>query len=292
MKKILLLLFISPLMLVAQDFIPILQEGNQWSIKDNTDFNSGYYFQFTVSDSEIVNGIEYKKLFSNGEETSCRLREENGKIFRLNQNLSEALVIDFSLEVNDQFLFDTTYNLCHSEYIFSVDRLQVISTSIEIIAGIQRKVLNMQGYNNEYPITNVTQQWIEGIGSTRAFFPDYYGTANGAEDNYLNCFTHHEVTTFFNDATTCGVELNVSNFSIEEITLYPNPVTSTSILKLPNDGNVYIVKFYDLLGKLIKEEIVTKDWVNMDFINYKSGLYFYQVYSKNQILKTAQFLVK
>lgn len=278
--------------MVAQDFIPILQEGNQWSVKDNTDFSSPFYYQITVSDSEIINGIEYKKLFNNGEESSCRLREENGKIFRLNQNQSEALVIDFSLEVDDLFVYDRTFNLCPSEYITNVDLLKVISTEIVTIAGTERKVLNMQGYiNNTTPYPNVTEQWIEGIGSTRSFLPDNYGTANGAELRYLNCFTQNGVTTFFNDATTCEEELGISTFSKEEITLYPNPLTSNSILKLPKDGNVYIVKIYDLLGKLVKEEIATKGWVNMGDTAYKSGLYFYQVYSKNQLLKTAQFLV-
>jgi len=292
MKILFLLLFIFTINLEAQDYISMLKTENNWSVEDNNDFGSPYYFQFTVSGSEIINGVEYLKLFNKGEETACRLREDDGKVFRLNLDQTESLVIDFTLEMGDQFILERTNNPCPREYINYIDRFQVVNIDYEYIASEQRKVLTMQAYVNDQIYENLIEKWIEGIGSTRSFIPDNHGLVNGAEARYLNCFTQNGETTFFNDASFCGEELNISDFFIKKIILYPNPITSTSILKLPENELVYTIKVYNILGRLIKEETTANHIVKITNINYNSGLYFYQVYSNSKLLRTSQFLIK
>jgi len=88
-----------------------------------------------------------------------------------------------------------------------------------------------------------------------------------------------------------GVEISENTQSEINLTLFPNPVNDAlyffSQSYIP-DLSITITNFQ---GKLI--EIVSKNDINagqIDFTGKPTGLYFYTITSKNQIIKTGKFI--
>ncbi|RLD27253.1 MAG: hypothetical protein DRI70_04695, partial [Bacteroidetes bacterium] len=165
--------------------------------------------------------------------------------------------------------------------------LTVKSVEFVELAGVNRKVITFDqyGYAGNF-------QWIEGIGNITGF--DFMWEAIDITDGYLLvCFETNGTSYFFNNATSCdNTTLSIDDHSQDQIILYPNPVTSISILQFPSEGIIDLLKIYDVSGKLVKEEKVNKDYVLIDAMQYRSGLYFYQVFSVNKLLKTGKFIIR
>jgi len=84
----------------------------------------------------------------------------------------------------------------------------------------------------------------------------------------------------------------VDDFPIADIVLYPNPVIGTSVLQFSAEGILDLVNIYDVSGKRIRSLPVVSDYVLINAMDYRSGIYFYQVYSEEKLLKTERFIVK
>ena len=153
---------------------------------------------------------------------------------------------------------------------------------------MDRKVIELK---DDPAFPYFTEYWVEGIGSLKGFDP--HSEFIDAGQTSLACFTTNDITYFFNGATACdNTALNINDFSSEEIILYPNPVTSISTLQLPLDLSVDLIRVYDINGRLIKEESISNDYFSIKMMDFRSGLYFYQVFSRSKHLKTEQFIVK
>ncbi|HAT65628.1 MAG TPA: hypothetical protein DCS66_13695, partial [Flavobacteriaceae bacterium] len=211
----------------------------------------------------------------------CRFREEDGKVYSQQDGISDELVIiDFTLEVGDTYTFDLEgiWNPCYATSDPYLEEMTVVSKTIEFIAGMNRIVIEF----------DEGELWIEGIGSTRAFVPGGQGVDSGA---LLSCFTKNGNTYFFNDFTEC-IYLDIESYIENQIIIYPNPVTKTSILQFPEESEIDTIKIFDVSCRLVTEEIILKDYYTIDAMQYSSGLYFYQVLSEGNVLKTDRFIIK
>jgi hypothetical protein len=259
----------------AQPYISMLEEGNAWSVAYFDVYQTTTYKQFNLGENILINGIEYKTLLENWSPLNCFVREENEKVFILHSSGEEKVLLDFNLIVGDIFV---------PEYISCIPgpylELEVISVYTDFIAGEDRKVIELEDDFN-------SQLWIEGIGSNQGGI--YIGESNLEGGSLLNCFSLNGETFLFNNATTCF--LGVDEYLKSRIILSPNPVSSTSILELPSALSIDRIIILDIHGRVIKNEILTKEYYTIDVIDYRSGMFFYQVFSNEKVIKTKQFIV-
>ena len=289
-----LILFVTLLFcnLSYSQYLFMLDEDHIWSVDINgSNFGDDPWIiteQISVSGSTVINGKTYKTIFNNKGETSCLVREENGIVYRYFETINDEIVMyDFTLEVGEYFTFFQHYDYCSfygGHPILLIDA-QVMSTSIQFIAGEGRKVIEFENFFQDEEI------WIEGIGSIRGFDP--VGVVWDVVDfTELVCFTNSTNTYFFNGANSCdNTTLGLSGFSENEIILYPNPVKNQSILKLPAEAFIDKLVVVDMNGRIIKEEIISKDYSIINNMDFPSGIYFYQVFSGNKLIKTERFVV-
>lgn len=290
MKKLLILLsFLSYGFTNAQTFIPMLDELNEWSVTFRAP-GSQFSTLYTIQGEQIMNGVTYKYI-QGGVITGCLLREENGIVYFYDIcNDTEDIMLDFNLEVGDTFYVGpNTCSSCSFSYHSDLfDEIVVVNSTIEFIAGQNRKVLEFtevdMGGGSFY-----SEFWIEGIGSTAGISP---ASINFDFDHLLICFTRDGERTFFNDYTECIFELGVEAFNISDIKLTPNPVTESSILKLPTAATINRIIIYNINGRVIKEEAITNDYFTINVVDYTSGFYFYKVFSDTGLVKTDRFIVK
>ncbi len=283
------------LIATAQQYIPMLDEGQIWSVEINhepfgDDFPSYTEIeQVYVEDDIEINGQIYKRVYSNPNTSSCLLREENGIIYKItDQNtMDEVIMYDFTLETGDVFVFSFENNVyCSYPGVNNgIQEMEVINTSIQFIADENRKVIEFE--NDGYGLPEV---WIEGIGSNRGFDP-FNITIDITGLNKLICFTKDETTYFFNNATECGF-LQLPEIFKKKIVLYPNPVKQTSQISLPPNNKGYTIKIFDLNGKVLNESYNQKDTFTIKATDFDTGLYFYQVFEDTRRLKAERFLVR
>jgi hypothetical protein len=275
MKTLLSIIFILSFYISeAQPYIPMLQEGNAWSVGYYDIYMPTTYNQLTLGNTVLINNTEYKNIYINSTSSDCFIREENGIVYILDSSNTEKIILDLSLEVGD--IFTSEYISCLYD---TYHELEVLSISNQFIAGMDRKVLELDGWGSQY--------WIEGIGSTKGGL--YVGVQNIEGGSGLECFYTNGETYLFNNATDC--HLGIEEISKNQIILYPNPVSNTAILRLPIEASIDHVKIYNLAGKLVNEETISKENITINASDYRSGIYFYQVISDKAILKTAQFIV-
>lgn len=298
MKNLLLPLFCLFLnFMIAQPFIPMLEEDHLWSIDvHECPFKIGQWgirtVDVNVSGETSINGKVYKSVFVDRYET-CLVREENGKLYKYVQNLNdEEIFIDFTLNLNDTFYapYEGLDYCGHGGSNNFFYEFLVINETIQFLAGENRKVLELQDVM--LPSGLGRMKWIEGIGTDKGF--DSYGeTLDITCDTFLVCFTENGITYFFNNATSCdnttlGLPDNLQN----EIVLYPNPVSNSSILQLPIALGIDSVRIYDAQGRIVSEEQPSKNYIGINAMHFRSGLYFYEVSSENKVLKIERFIVE
>lgn len=261
----------------SQDYLPMLQEGNAWGSKSFHISEPTVYYQFEIGEEVEFNNIFYNRIYLNNQATNCYIREEGGVIYHWDLSDSEKVLFDFTLEVGD--VFEKNPITCFTgDYGSST----VLSINTQFIAGENRKVLEMSGLGNDF--------WIEGIGSKSG---GLFGGLNWIEGGAtLICFNHDGETYFFNNETECNIVLSNNDYSINEIILYPNPISDRSILQLPNEAEIDQLKIYNISGRLIKDIRISSDNYILNNMDYASGLYFYQVLSNGVLIKTEKFIVK
>lgn len=289
MKKILLLVALLFSNFLYSQFIPTLEEDNEWSVAYSDYWSGGItnINKFTFFGEEVINGKTYKKLYNDGELSPCRLREENGIIYSYDANINnEKIMIDLNLEIGENVYEDY---FCFGGGGGTIWEYRVVDINIEFIAGENRKVITIEGFDSDGQPFDYFEYWIEGIGSTKGLAPFGY---NWDFDNLLTCFTKNGETTYFNGFTQCNPPLAINDFNENKIILYPNPVTDKSILQFSDDSPVDMIKVFYITGKLINEQTISEGHYFIDAIQYPSGLYFYQVFTENKLIKVDKFLVK
>ena len=275
MRLFVFVFFIS--LISYSQYLPMLEEGNAWGSKTSHQEEPTTYYQFEIGEEVEINNVLYKRIYLNNQVTNCSIREEDGIVYQIESSNQEKILFDFTLEVGDTF--NHPFFSC---FMSGNGPTTVLSVNTQFIAGQDRKVLEMSGFSDEF--------WIEGIGSTAG---GLFGDVNWIEgESSLICFNHKGETYFFNNNTECNIVLSNNEFSINKISVIPNPISEKSILQLPIEAAIDLLVIYNLSGKIIKEEIITTNNYTINNIDYASGLYFYQIFSNGKHIKTDKFIVK
>lgn len=284
MKKLLLTLSILfSITCFSQTYLPMLEEGNVW----NT-ISYGFPEPVIITDDtiEITGQLiigDFTYFIINN--SPCVMREDNGKVYVYNQtHETEELLFDFTLEMGDEIILDTQ----NPHYCYDIggvymegEPITVSNISTQFIAGAERKVIELE-YQGD-----LVEKWIEGIGTLYGFIP--FDFTYFDSDSYLSCFTNNGITYFFNGYTECLLDVN--DFDKDVIKLAPNPVTQNSVIKIPFEIEIDFIKIYDVFGRLVKNEKIYSEYVNINANEYASGIYIYQLFSKEKMIKTDKFIV-
>ncbi len=288
MKKLLLIVFVLVYyQSYSQSYIPMLQEGNKWSVDvyyglippcDPKPCEYTVTPQLSLGEIETIEGIEYVRVISDGDNT-CLLREDSGFVYRYDEvNKIEKLLFDFTLELGDIFEVEgSAYDCCdvcvNQVYGFSGGDLTVIGVDFLELAGASRKVITFDemGWGGNF-------QWIEGIGNISGF--DFmWEQVDITDGSLLVCFETEGISYFFNGATSCdNTTLGLDDFNQNQFVLYPNPSNSEVFIK-SEEGNLVIkVELYNLLG----ENVITvnSEVESIDVSHLMSGIYFLRIFSK------------
>jgi len=250
MKKTLfiaVLLALAATNLKAQDYEPMIQEGNEWHTLDvivNPGFPPNDHYTTLVhwiSDDTLVEGVRYTKVLEtrNGEGTprlAALLREENGKVWK-RESSTDLLLYDFTAQVGDTVRFG---DFAES---FVVD-----SISFEQIGGVDRKKI---WFGLEYDITGepyAIETWTEGIGSDMGLLFSGWFYATGGYYQAL-CFHQNGELLWQNEYYgTCMVDA-VDEMDVSTIYLYPNPASGVTHIEGVEAAEVLV---YNSIGQLVK----------------------------------------
>ena len=248
-KVLLLLLMAMEGMAKAQDYEPIIQEGNEWYTLDvivNPGFPPNHHYSTLVhwiSDDTLVDGVRYTKVLEtrNGEGTprlATLLREEDGKVWK-RESATDILIYDFTAQVGDTLRFGDF----HEFDFFVVD-----SISIEQIGGKDRRKF---WFGLEYDFTGepvAIETWTEGIGSDMGLlFSGWYYVTGG----YYRalCFHQNGELLWQNEYYgTCMIDA-VEEMDISPISLYPNPTSEVVHIEGVEAAEVQV---YNSFGQLVK----------------------------------------
>ena len=248
-KVLLLLLMAMEGMAKAQDYEPIIQEGNEWHTLDvivNPGFPPNHHYSTLVhwlSDDTLVDGVRYTKVLEtrNGEGTprlATLLREEDGKVWK-RKSATDILIYDFTAQVGDTLRFGDFHEF---------DYFVVDSISIEQIGGKDRRKF---WFGLEYDFTGepvAIETWTEGIGSDMGLlFSGWYYVSGG----YYRalCFHQNGELLWQNEYYgTCMIDA-VEEMDISPISLYPNPTSEVVHIEGVEAAEVQV---YNSFGQLVK----------------------------------------
>lgn len=276
--------------LISYSQIPTLDENNNWT-RIGWSFWAGGYVDLdiiTILGEQVINGKIYKIIYRDGELTNCRLREENGVIYSFEENINdEKIMINLNLEVGD-VLNEDYFCLSNSSGGVIVS-WSVMEVTTEFIAGANRRVLTLEGYDI-FGTELYYENWIEGIGSSNGLIPFGYNYDYWSK---MTCFSENGNVTLFNGFNECEPPILSSNdFNIDNIVIYPNPISERSILQLPPNRSINHLIIYNLSGQIVLNKIITTNNYILKNIDFASGIFFYHVFSDKKLIKTEQFIVK
>ncbi|MDR2206029.1 MAG: hypothetical protein LBE36_07725 [Flavobacteriaceae bacterium] len=285
-----LLLFVAQFH--AQQYIPLLQEGNQWYEyhEDYTPDGYGPVYEMVVfiNGTEEKNGILYKKLFSNiyctaGDRTfPCnpvtnpdvfyKLVRENideKKVYYYDEETnSDVLLYDFSLDAGDHHPENFPFYDNNSPYY------DLIISNVVQGHVFDRDVKTFTMYDNNK--VNI----YEGIGSNtgllhRPGLPIFEG------GNWLICFENVE------SGKSCNSEFHLlatseSQFN-KDLILYYSKSNHTLGVK-GDSSHYYTIRFFDAGGRFL-ETIKAKGNQNFTLESGANGILFYTISDEKTVGK-------
>lgn len=93
-------------------------------------------------------------------------------------------------------------------------------------------------------------------------------------------------------ATTCEATAGVEEFLLNQINIAPNPVSEIATLTIPQEISNAQIRIFYLNGKKLFEQHISEENTAIDFSSLKTGMYFYQIYSENELILTKKFLAE
>lgn len=202
--KIVLPLFFVLLGFQAFAYVPMLQESHYWRSIEGGWFPSLVTYQ--VEGSSIIAGQEYARIQNYYGEVGQNMgsgyfmREdtESEQVWlRWNEDTSEILYYDFSLEVGDS----VTFSDCN---------IQATCISVELVMmadGVSRKHITVEEMGGWYQ-----ELWIEGIGSLNGPIAPGAFFCIADWDPFLQCFYNNQNLVF----TTPNAQDPCAETSVEE----------------------------------------------------------------------------
>ena len=134
-------------------YTPFVEEDTRWSYAFIRHADIVDYFNYQLKGDTMINGWNYKKLFSGcSENYIAALREETKRVFIKPESEDERLLYDFNLHEGDSMR-----NNGLSYWVSLIDTVEIGNT--------QRKRFVFNSGDATW------DTWIEGIGSLKDFYP-------------------------------------------------------------------------------------------------------------------------
>jgi len=229
-----------------------------------------HFIKFNVD--TVIESKTYKKVFITYDSTQTAwstcgyIREDsNSKVYFLGQLDSvERLLYDFNLLVGDTFIYMFNSVVPIELLVYSVDSVFIYDKYVKRITFLP------------------WETWYEGIGSSCGVLSSGLGGIVGSSYDLL-CYYENDTLKYMNpDFNDCFISMtvgNVDDYNTNQIkaVIFPNPVVSTSILKVENMRDKKVVlEIYSLLGqRLMTTEIGEQTTINNS--DFESGIYIYKI---------------
>jgi len=246
------------------------------------------YFSYTwFSGDSVINNIRYKKVFVATDSVMLQynvvalIREDTtGKVFYKSMgNNSEKLIYDFDVKLGD-----TVFVWNHTVPMF-VDLVDDV-----FIGNKMRKRIHLGLCLSE------GETWIEGIGSDYGIIS---GNLVGWFDIYsrLQCYLKNDSLLYHNDNPTLFSNIIIPgcyytydgiddiNASVAKISIVPNPLSSTSTVKILNNSSDNLVEIYSPMGNLVKAmTIPINGEAKLKKSDFPAGIYIIRATGRNNQL--------
>jgi Secretion system C-terminal sorting domain len=253
------------------------------------DYYTTYYFDGT----ETINNKVYYKLYSSelkvirfvGSTTTTsqttlldigyEREDSDGKFYGLDTtNNTEISYFDNQLIINAQIGQPLSPGYCIVQYINYIN-----------IGSLLLKKVNDGGLNG------LSYGLVEGVGNLGGFC----GVPTDGGGTYLNCYKkqNSEIQFGYLDCSLFPSPLRLSlQTAIFEnqnnITVYPNPASSTININLPagkqvSNFNIKMVELIDVQGRVLVSKTVNDSQATLDVSSLKTGTYFIKTISDKGI---------
>ncbi len=275
------LLTMASLGLRAQEYVPIVQEGNEWntlSVVTPGLYIESYtnYFNWCSGDT-IIDGVRYTKIMGTTDGDNPRLftllREEEGKVWNKELNIqTEVLLYDFSANVGD------TLRIGNFD-----EELVLDSISIEQIGGVDRKKF---WFGLEYDFLGepyAVETWIEGIGSSFGLLCSGYWGITGGYICAL-CFHQNGELIWQNPEYNACIITAIEEVEMQKTCVYPNPTSVSFTI----EGSVKTLAVYNSFG----QEVYSGTARTVDVRGWPAGVYFVRVMGKDGRVATMRIVVE
>ena len=243
------------------------------------DFHERYYQSGTTT----IGGIEYNIINvervpnpNNVTIVDGAYRNDGNQVYYCKWNGSsydeEVILYDYDLEVGDFFHDDDDHPMQVTEV-----------TTIYDENHVSRKKITFEFLG----LADVTEFWIEGVGSNRGFINvGMYEPAHDSDGEmyHLLCYHVNNNVVYVNpEYNECDMPFAVEDNSItNEITVYPNP--ASDVIKILNDNNLNItnVEIIDLTGRTV---LSTDNANDIDISSIPEGQYFVKIIGETTIVR-------
>ncbi|SVE56723.1 uncharacterized protein METZ01_LOCUS509577, partial [marine metagenome] len=82
--------------------------------------------------------------------------------------------------------------------------------------------------------------------------------------------------------TVIPTSINQEPSTKEQVSIYPNPMTHSATIKLPNESYAYDLMIYNMMGKLVKRmDNISDPMETLNRDNLTNGVYLYQLIQSN-----------
>ena len=239
------------------------------------DFHEHHYQGDVVN----IGGMEYTTIYVdsevNGNYLDGAYRNDDNQVYYCKWNGSsyddEFLLYDYDLEVGDFFHDDDDHPMQVTEV-----------TTITDLNGVSRKKITFSFSG----LTDVTEFWIEGVGSNRGFM--HVGQWEADHDSegemyHLLCYHVDDDVIYVNpEYNDCDLDDIEENTVENSISIYPNP--AKDVIKILNDNNLNItnVEILDLTGRTV---LSTDKSADINISELPEGQYFVKIYGESTIVR-------
>lgn len=230
-----------------------------------------FYEHHHQGEAVNIGGLEYQTIYVesevNGNYLDGAYRNDDNQVYYCKWNGAsyddEVLLYDYDLEEGDFFHDDDAHPMQVTE----------VSTIIDN-NGVSRKMITF----NFIGLTDVTEFWVEGVGSNRGFMHVGQWEADHDSDGemyHLLCYHVNENVIFINpEYNTCDIDEIEENSADNGISIYPNP--ANEVVKILNDNNLNItsVEIIDMTGRTV---LCTENCDEINISELSEGQYFVKV---------------
>ena len=239
------------------------------------DFHEHHYQGDVVN----IGGMEYTTIYVdsevNGNYLDGAYRNDDNQVYYCKWNGSsyddEFLLYDYDLEVGDFFHDDDDHPMQVTEV-----------TTITDLNGVSRKKITFSFSG----LTDVTEFWIEGVGSNRGFMHvGQWEADHDSEGEMYHLLCYHVdndviyVNPEYNDCDLDDIEENTVENSIS---IYPNPAKDVIKILTDNNLNITNVEILDLTGRTV---LSTDKSADINISELQEGQYFVKIYGESTIVR-------